>query len=86
MPTFKKRPKQPKISYKNTVHYQFLVYDPEQGGSTLSTGSSKAGETYNEYVLPTCYISRYASWGQNIVCQNSKWPENYTQFNSIRFI
>ena len=67
VPTFIKRPKQPKISYKNTVDYQFLVFDTE----TTSLGKeaqicqlsalTKAGESYNDYVLPTCNISLYAS-------------------------
>ena len=67
VPAFSQRKTQPKISHNDSLNYQFVVFDTE----TISLGKqaqicqlaamTKDGKTYNEYVLPTCNISSYAS-------------------------
>ena len=67
VPAFIQRHMQLKFFYSYLLKYQFIVFDTE----TASLGKkaqicqlaaiTQEGKTYNEYVLPTCNISNYAS-------------------------
>ncbi|XP_068756051.1 uncharacterized protein [Montipora capricornis] len=67
VPPYTPRPTHPPISYKDTIKYEFVVFDIE----TTSTGKdaqicqlsaiNKSGNCFNDYILPTCNISHHAS-------------------------
>ena len=67
VPAFLQRKTQPKISHNDSLNYQFVVFDTEttslgkQAQICQLAAMTKDGKTYNEYVLPTCNISSYAS-------------------------
>ena len=67
VPPFTSRPTHPKISFQDTINYEFIVFDTE----TTSTGKSaqicqlsaltRSGKSFNEYILPTGNISHHAA-------------------------
>ncbi|XP_068730634.1 uncharacterized protein [Montipora capricornis] len=67
VPPFTPRPTHPPISCKDTIKYEFVVFDIK----TTSTGKdaqicqlsaiNKSGNCFNDYVLPTCNINHHAS-------------------------
>ena len=67
VPPFTTRPTHPIVSYKDTINYEFIVFNTE----TTSTGKgaqicqlsaiTKSGKCFNDYILPTCNISLHAS-------------------------
>ena len=67
VPPFTTRPTHPIVSYKDTINYEFIVFDTETTSTRKCaqicqlSAITKSGKCFNDYILPTCNISLLAS-------------------------